>query len=261
MPMLMSTSWHHSQHQNWPFLNSNIYIWHQGACCEGGAQGWCLWTLFSLMRMLPCRNRLFFWKSHVDIMKQLTATFPPCRTHILVQILCRKWRDFHQELPVLKDNSTCNSIFPHQLSNSPNLRHSALRLLVIKGKFPSNRHVPTQEVLDLAVHLQLPARSSSSHCLRVPGPSALVFPRIRSASSPSAPPHAWGENVELPSQSQGSQQQMKLSFTSQGAFLLWDPGLNPQEGSKHSFSQILSTKRYCFLLNRERTGSMGPRVF
>lgn len=92
--------------------------------------------------------------------------------------------------------------------------------LVIKGKFPSNRHMPTQEVLDLAIHLQLPARSSSSRCLRVPGPSALVFPRIRSAASPSAPPRPRGEKVELPSQSQGSQQRMKLSFTSQGAFLL-----------------------------------------
>lgn len=130
MPMLMSTFWYHSQHQKWPFLNSNIYIWHQGACCEGDAQGWCLWTLFSLMRMLPRRNRLCFWKSHMDIMKRLTATFPPCQTHILVQILCRKWRDFHQELPMLKDNSTCNSVFPHQLSNSPNLRHSALRLVL-----------------------------------------------------------------------------------------------------------------------------------
>ena len=29
---------------------------------------------------------------------------------------------------------------------------------------------------------------------------------------------------------------MKLSVTSEGAFLLQDPGLGPQEGSKHDFS-------------------------
>lgn len=64
-------------------------------------------------------------------------TFPPCRTPILVQTLCRKRRDFHQELSVLKDNLTCNSVFPHQLSNSPNLLHSALRsLLSLKANSP-----------------------------------------------------------------------------------------------------------------------------
>lgn len=122
--MLTSAFWHYSQCQKWQFLNSNIYVWHQGACSERGAQGRWLWTIFFLTRMLPCRNRLRFWKSHVHIM--LTTKFPPSWTLILVWTLLRKWFNLHQELPVLKDVSTCNSVFPR-----PNIQHSSLEITVL----------------------------------------------------------------------------------------------------------------------------------
>lgn len=51
----------------------------QSICAEGDAQKQWLRSIFFLVRMFPCRNRLCIWKSHMDTMKRLTPEFTPHR--------------------------------------------------------------------------------------------------------------------------------------------------------------------------------------
>lgn len=103
---------------------------------------------FYLMRMLTCRNNLHFQKSYINSMKQLTTKLPPCWICILSRNMrsapshLRKWLRASWELPVLKDHSTFNKVFPQQFSASPSIQHPPLHLSVAMwSTFPVDRQV------------------------------------------------------------------------------------------------------------------------
>lgn len=155
---------------------------------------------FYLMRMLTCRNKLHFWKSYINSLKQITTKLPPCWTCILswnAQSAPSHLRKYW-ELP---ENSLCwktvlpSVKFSHSSSQpAPASRtHLCILLLLSEAHSPWTTRCQTHSscayARNFTLYLQLLARWSSLHHIRAPGPSP-AFPGTCCAS-PSAAAHRW----------------------------------------------------------------------
>lgn len=171
----MFAFWHHSQHQKWQFLNSNMYMWHRAFALRvmlknndwDQSSSWWGCSLAETGYVFE-RATWILWNG-LPQNSLLTEKKSWCKPFAEKELL------FPQELPSLKEDLTCKSVFPWQLSKSLNMQHSSLEITgVLRSKLRINSRVHMQEVLDQAANLQWPATSSSSRSIRAPGPSILV---------------------------------------------------------------------------------------
>lgn len=177
--MLIFAFCHHSQHQKWQSLNSNMYKWHRALALRVMLQS-NDWDQSSSWWGCSLAERGYVFERATWILWNSLA-----QNSLLTEkkFWCKPFAErglslFHQELLSLKEDLTCKSVFPWQLSKSLNMQNSSLEITgVIRSILRINLRVHMQELLDLVANLQRPPTSGSSCCIRVPGPSIPVFPR------------------------------------------------------------------------------------